>query len=144
MGRSVVTDESEDGHDDVLGDRDDVGSSDLSNGDTAVSLVGSVEVDVVRTNTSSDGDLQVLGLGETLGGKVTGVERSGDDDLGIDELLVELGALTVLVGGGDESVALLLDPFSETELILCATEKSGLFLGVLASVVKDEKNFSLS
>jgi hypothetical protein len=61
----------------VLSDRDDVGSSDLSDGDTAVGLVGSIEVDVVGTDTSSDGELQVLGLSKTLSGKVTGVETVG-------------------------------------------------------------------
>jgi len=57
-----VADEGEDGHDDVLSDGDDVGTSDLGDGDTAVGLVGGVKVDVVRTNTGSDGNLEVLGL----------------------------------------------------------------------------------
>jgi hypothetical protein len=46
----------------VLGDRDDVGAGDLSDGDAAIGLVGCVEVDMVRADTSSDGELQVLGL----------------------------------------------------------------------------------
>jgi hypothetical protein len=58
----------------VLGDGDDVGAGDLGNGDTAIGLVGGVEVDVVGADTSSDGDLEVLGLGEALSSKVTGVE----------------------------------------------------------------------
>lgn len=61
----------------MLGDGDDVGASDLSNGDTAVGLVGGVEVDVVRANTGSDGDLEVLGLGQALSGQVTWVETAG-------------------------------------------------------------------
>lgn len=69
-----VPDEGQDGHDDVLGDRDDVGTSDLSDGQTAVRLVRSIEVDVVGTDTSSHAKLQVLGLGETLLGDVAGVE----------------------------------------------------------------------
>lgn len=69
-----VADEDEDGHDNVLGDGDDVGASDLSDGDTAVGAVGSIEVDVVGTNTGSDGNLELLGLGETLSGQVTRVE----------------------------------------------------------------------
>ena len=71
-----VTDEGEDGHDDVLSDGDDVGASDFSDGDTAVCLVGSIEVDVVRTNTGSDGDLELLGLGQALSGQVTRVEAA--------------------------------------------------------------------
>ena len=69
-----VADEDEDGHDDVLGDRNDVGASDFGNGDTAIGLVGSVEVDVVRSNTGSDGNLEVLRLCETLCREVARVE----------------------------------------------------------------------
>lgn len=74
VGWDEVADEGQDGHDDVLGDGNDVGAGDLSNGDTAIGLVGSVEVDVVGTDTSGDCDLEVLGLCETLGGQVTWVE----------------------------------------------------------------------
>ncbi|KAI7506170.1 Formate [Hortaea werneckii] len=69
VSRHEVADEGQDGHNDVLSDRDDVGASDLSDGDTAVDLVGDVQVDVVRTNTSGDGKLEVLGLPETLLGQ---------------------------------------------------------------------------
>ncbi len=44
--------------------------------------------------------------------------RGGDDDLRINQLLVKGAVLAVLVGGGDECVALLLQPFSEPELVL--------------------------
>ena len=74
VGRDEVADEGEDGHNDVLSDGDDVGASDLSDGYTAVGLVGSIEVDVVGTDTSSDGELEVLGLSKTLRCEVTGVE----------------------------------------------------------------------
>jgi hypothetical protein len=110
----------------VLSNGDDVGASDLSNGDTTVGLVGSVEVDVVRANTSSDSELELLGASKTLSGQVTGVEGSGDDDLSILELLVEGRTLTVLVGCGDESVTLVLEPLADTELVLSGTEKEGL------------------
>lgn len=69
-----VTDEDKDGHDNVLSDRDNVGASDLSNSNTAIGLVGSVQVDVIRSNTSGDGNLELLGLSETLSSKVTRVE----------------------------------------------------------------------
>lgn len=74
VGGHEVAHEGEDGHDDVLGDGDDVGARHLGDGDTTVGLVGGVKVDMVRANTGGDGDLQVLGLGETLGGQVAGVE----------------------------------------------------------------------
>src|SRR5690606_30761321 len=99
-------------------------------GDTAVSLVGGVEVDVVGADAGRDGQLEVLGAGQALRGEVAGVEavsymrrqhtpsrlapgcgpgpsgerdragmirrgkvnlRSGDDDLGVNKLLVERG-----------------------------------------------------
>lgn len=69
-----VADECEDGHNNVLGDGDDVGASDFGDGDAAVGLVGLVEVDVVGTDTGGDGDLEVLALLQAVGGKVTGVE----------------------------------------------------------------------
>lgn len=97
VGGDEVADEDEHGHDDVLSNRDNVGTSDLGNSDTAVGLVGSVQVDVVRTDTSGNGNLEVLGLGQTLLGQVTRVEGSGDDDLGVDEVLVKGRVLTLLV-----------------------------------------------
>ena len=71
-----VADEDEDGHDHVLGDGDDVGAGDFCNGDAAIGRVRSVEVDVIGTDTSSDGKLELLGLCETFGGKVTWVEAA--------------------------------------------------------------------
>lgn len=76
VSRHEVADEGEDGHNDVLSDGDDVGASDLSDGDTAVDLVGDVQVDVVRTNTGGDGKLEVLGLPETLLCQVARVETA--------------------------------------------------------------------
>jgi hypothetical protein len=49
--------------------------------------------------------------------------RGGDDDLGVDKLLVELGVLTLLVGGGDEGVTLVLEPFADAEFVLCSSEE---------------------
>lgn len=60
--------------------------------------------------------------------------RSGDDDFGIDELLVEGRVLALLVGGGDQSVALLLEPLAQTELVLGGTQQTGLLLGVLTAL----------
>ncbi len=94
---------------------------------------------MVGSNTSSDGNLELLCLCETLSSEITwmesadqlsievvllgGVEdeRCGDDNFSVCELLVELGVLALLVGGGDESVSLILEPFAETKLVLsCA------------------------
>ena len=79
VGGDEVADKGQDGHDNVLGDGDDVGASNLGDGDTAVGLVGGIEVDVVRSDTSSDGKLQILSLGQALCGEVTGVETVDRD-----------------------------------------------------------------
>lgn len=93
----VIADENEDGHDDVLGNRDDVGARDLSNSDLA--LVGRVEVNVVRTNTGSDAELEVLGGCNHLAREVTGVEGSGNDNICVDNFLCHLAVWALLVIG---------------------------------------------
>jgi hypothetical protein len=60
----------------VLGDGDDVGAGNLGDGYTTVGLVGGIQVDVVRADTSGDGELELLGLGQALGSEVTGVEAA--------------------------------------------------------------------
>lgn len=76
VGRDEVADQGQDGHDHVLSNGDDVGASDFGDGDTAVGLVGGIEVDVVGTDTSGNGELEVLRLSETLRGQVAGVEAA--------------------------------------------------------------------
>ena len=60
--------------------------------------------------------------------------RCGDDNFRVNKVLVELGVLTLLAGGGDELVALLLNPLPQTELVLGGTEKTGLLLSVDATL----------
>ena len=74
MGGNKVADQSKDGHDDMLRDRDDVAARDFSDGDTAIGLVGRIEIDVVGSDTSSDCNLEILGLGKTFCGQVARVE----------------------------------------------------------------------
>ena len=69
-----VADKGEDGHDDMFGNRHDVGASHFSNRNAAVGFVGSIEVNMVRSNTGGDCDLELLGLGEAFSGQVTGME----------------------------------------------------------------------
>ena len=88
--------------------------------------------------------------------------RRGDDDLGVDEMLVELGVLALLVRRRDERVALLLDPLPDAQLVLSRSEELRLLLGVLAAlplvliasraancshsgtyIVEDEEDFAL-
>ena len=59
---------------------------------------------MVRTYTSSDGKLEVLGLGEDFLCSVTRVEWRGDQDFGIDDVLLELGVFAFLVRGDLEEM----------------------------------------
>jgi len=112
VGRDEVADEGEDGHDDVLGDRDDVGAGDFGDGDTAVGFVGGVEVDVVGSNTGSDGDLELLGFGEALGGEVAGVET--------------IEGIVVLVGVQTEYCTIACWDSSATYGVVMMTSASGM------------------
>jgi hypothetical protein len=58
----------------MLGDGHDIGTSNFSNSDAAIGGVGCVEVDVIRSDTGSDGKLELLRLSETLSGQVARVE----------------------------------------------------------------------
>ena len=51
--------------------------------------------------------------------------RSRDDDLGVDQLLVKGRVLALLVAGGHQGVALLLEPFPDAKLVLGGAEKAG-------------------
>ena len=49
--------------------------------------------------------------------------RGCDNDLGVDQLLVEGGALALLVRCSDQSVAGILEPLANAELVLSCAEK---------------------
>lgn len=96
MGRDEVADEGEDGHDNIyrkllamaskelrtsgltFSDRHDVRACNFRNGDTAIGLVCSIKVDMVRADTSSNSELQLLGLCKTLGSQITRVETTAN------------------------------------------------------------------
>ena len=60
MSRNEVPDEEKDGHNDMLGDRDDIRASDFKDLNTLLHC--SIEINVIGANTSRDTDLQVLCL----------------------------------------------------------------------------------
>lgn len=76
VGRDEVADQGENGHDNMLGNGDNVAASNLGDGDTAIGLVGSIQVNVVGANTGGDGELQVLCLGQAFGSQVARVEAT--------------------------------------------------------------------
>ena len=45
--------------------------------------------------------------------------RGGDDDFSIHELLIELAVLAFFVGGCDQRVALVFEPFADAQLVFC-------------------------
>lgn len=51
--------------------------------------------------------------------------RSGDDDIGVNELPVKGGVLAFLVGGGYEGVARILEPLAEAKLVLSRAQELG-------------------
>lgn len=65
---------------------------------------------------------------------IVGDVRSGDDDLGVNHLLLENAVRALLVGGGHKSVALVLQPLADTELVLGGTKELRLHLGVLIAL----------
>ena len=81
MSWDEIANKGEDSHDNMLCHRHDVGASHFSNGDAPVSLVCSVEVDVIRPNTGSDCELELLSFGESFGGQVTWMEADSVESL---------------------------------------------------------------
>lgn len=87
--------------------------------------------------------------------------RCGNDDLRIDQFTIKGGVCTIFVGGGDELMALVFQPLSQTKLVLTGSKEFGDIFGVLMTlhncsaqiselsardstyVVKDSKNFNL-
>ena len=74
MRRNEVADKDQNSHNNVLGNRNHVGACNFRNSDATVGLVGGIEVNMVRANAGSYGELQFLSLCKTLGSKITRVE----------------------------------------------------------------------
>ena len=60
--------------------------------------------------------------------------RGGNDDFGVDQFLVELAVLALLIGGGDEGVALGFNPRSQAQLVLGRAQQLGLLFGMLMAL----------
>ena len=70
--------------------------------------------------------------------------RSGDDDFGVNHLLLKDTVLTLLIGGGDEGVSLVLEPLAYTELVLCGTEETRLLLRGLTTFVENSEDLTVA
>lgn len=121
VGGDVVAHETENHHNGVLGNTVGVGVSDLSNSDTG--LVGSIEIDVVRTNTSSQSQLEVLGPRDAISVKVGGPEGLRDNNISSGQLALENRVRAVLVRSDNKLVAVLLEELAQSELTAHATEQ---------------------
>jgi hypothetical protein len=141
VGGDKVSDQNEHSHDNMLSDGLDIRTSDFQNSD--ISSVGSIEINVVRAHTGSDADLELLGLVDSLLVDVARVEGGSDDYIGVNNLLVKHRVGAILGRGGNESMALRLEPVSDTELVLGASKELGLILSVRAGIIENKKDLHI-
>ena len=64
--------------------------------------------------------------------------RSRDNDLRVDEFLVKSRILALLVGRGDQGVALLLEPFADAEFVLGGSQQARLLPGVVMTLIDSQ------
>jgi len=74
MSWDEVLHQDEHSHDNVLRYGDNIAAGDFSDGNTSIGLVSSVQINMIGSNASGDRKSEILGSGQTLGGKVSGVE----------------------------------------------------------------------
>ena len=96
--------------------------------------------DMVRPDSGSDTQLQLLRTVHNLPRQITRVERRSDQDVRINNLFPELAVGAFFARGGDQGMTLFFQPVGDTELVLGGSQESGLLLCRLASVVEDEKD----
>ena len=65
----------------MLCHRYDVGASHFSDDDTPIGLVGSIKVDVIRSNAGGDCEFELLSFSEPFGGEVTWMEANSNERL---------------------------------------------------------------
>lgn len=81
----------------MLSDGDNIRTGDFRH--TDLSLICGIQVDVIRSNTGSDTQPEILRRVHDFLGEVPRVERSRDQDLGIFDVLVELRTRSLFVRG---------------------------------------------
>lgn len=76
-----VANKGKDSHEDMLCHGYHVGPSHFSDDDPTIGLVCGIEVNVVRSNAGSDGELELLSFGEPFGSQVTWMEADSNEQL---------------------------------------------------------------
>ena len=74
-----VANQGEDSHENMLCHRYDVGTSHFGDGDTTIGFVRGIQVNVVRSNASGNGELELFCFCESLGGQITWMEAEGKE-----------------------------------------------------------------
>ena len=105
----------------MLGDADRVAVGDFGDRDPA--LDRRLQVDMVGADPGGDRELEILRLGDALGGQIGRPEGLRDDDVGIDQLALELAVRPVLVGRDDQLVPACLEEFAQAQLARHAAEQ---------------------
>ena len=82
-----------------------------------------LQVDMVGADAGGQRELQILRLGDALGGQIGRPEGLRDDDVGIDQLALERAVRAVLVGGDDQRVARAFEIFAQPQLARHAAEQ---------------------
>ena len=72
IGGDVIAHEREDHHHHMLGDRDAIAIRDFGDRDAPVHC--GLQINVIGADAGGDGELQLLGLGDALGGQIGGPE----------------------------------------------------------------------
>lgn len=81
VGGDLIPDQGQDGHDNMLGDTDDVGTRHLGDGNLV--LVGRIQVDMVTPNAGGDAKPELRGFLDQVGREIARVERGGDENFGL-------------------------------------------------------------
>jgi hypothetical protein len=68
------------------------------------------------------------------------VEGSGDQNFGINDVLLEITVGTFLAARDHKFVALGFEPLLDAKLVLNSAEEAGLFLSGLSTVVEDSED----
>ena len=79
---------------------------------------------MVRADAGGDCQLQLLRLGDALGGQIGRPEGLRDHDFGIGQFALEVAVRAVLVGGHDQGVAIGLQVLAQAELAGDAAEQA--------------------